>query len=677
MSRYPRPRRDPTTSHWHGMDIPDPYRWLENIESVDTKEWLAAQQRLLDATLANYPSAARIADAIERTAHAFRLLGPAIRGGKSLFFAATDRQTGVAVYRASIDGASKPERLPPYRDMIPLPDHVFPSPSGRFLAVGVRAPANEATSIVIFDTHRGAYLPDATAPSLLPTVAWKPDETGFYYNAIRGVHWMQGTGEPTSALCLHHLGATKEEVILSRPWSEGTALFPFIAAEGRHLIVQVTRLFDGRTGILAARLATPKVLEEILPERSTIARAFGERGGEIYLATTNDAGQSAILAITAANKKVRTILSLEADELKLGISVCATPAILTDSGIAVVRQWAGEDHLSFYAIDGKKSCETKFPVPIDISSVQHVENGTCVLMAQSFLEPATLVVCDSATGKTSAFSSLWQELQPSGVSFERSTFRSDNDATGSMITIKGPAAQRTGRTLVHAYGGISAVLGPKFSRDLKVWIELGGTAVIVHARGGGEYGAAWHRAGAGSNKTNTFSDLRRALETLIEAGAKARQIVVRTKSLGGLLSGFAYNNYPHLMAGIISEMPLLAPLETLVSKQGGHMRKELGDPAKDRTTFERIYAYSPLENLAPSDRKPAHLVVAGDRDERAFAGWIYKYVASAQYVAREAQEVLLMNLEGAAHTHVPPDLAHALLVNSMTFALRVTDEAVR
>jgi prolyl oligopeptidase len=226
--------------------------------------------------------------------------------------------------------------------------------------------------------------------------------------------------------------------------------------------------------------------------------------------------------------------------------------------------------------------------------------------------------------------------------------------------------------LVLAYGGIGASLGPKFSVDVRAWLELGGAVAVVHVRGGGEYGAAWHKAGAGANKTNSFADLRRALEVLGQSGVPHERIVVRAKSLGGLLTGYAYNVFPQLMGGLISEMPLLAPLETLTSKQGGHMRQELGDPAKDHAAFERIHAYSPIGNLAASKHKPAHLVVCGDKDERVLAGWVYKYVAAAQHVAADDQDVLLLRLEGAGHTQVPAGLARELTVSALTFALRAT-----
>lgn len=672
MSRYPQAPRGTDASEWHGKKVPDPYRWLEAVDSPQTKAWLAAQKNLLDDALADDSRAKIVAEALERNAPPFRVLGPAIRGGNSLFYVAADRQTGTAVYR--VEAGAKPERLPSYRDLIPAPDYVFPSPSGRFLAIGARAPANEATTIIVFDTHRGAYLFDPTAPSLMPLVAWKPDETGFFYNAVRGVHWMQGAGEPMSALCLHHLGATKEEVIFQRPWNEGTALFPFIGADARHLIVQATNLFDNRTSLLAARLAAPTSLAEIIPVRPGVVRAFAEKNGEIYVATANANDQSEILALTPASGKTRTVLTLPADELKLTVSACATPAILTDSHIVLIRQWAGEDHLTFFTHAGKKERDVTFPVPVDISSVQCVGGNACVAMAQSFLEPATLVACDPA-GMAKALPHFAPLTHASGASFERITIRSNNDAAVSMIAMKRAGSANTGKTLVLAYGGIGATLGPKFSIDLRVWLDLGGTAVVVHARGGGEYGAAWHKAGAGTNKTNTFADLRRALETIIAAGTRPNRIVVRAKSLGGLLTGFAYNNYPDLMSGIVSEMPLLAPLETLVSKQGGHMRQELGDPSKDEAVFDRVRAYSPLDNLAHAPRKPAHLIVAGDRDERVFAGWVYKYVATAQHLARDTQDVLLLNLEGAAHTQIPPHLARELSIKSLTFALRATDEA--
>lgn len=675
MSRYPKPPRGDDASDWHGRRVPDPYRALEDVGSPQTAAWLEAQKKLTDDYFAREPRMKTVAATVERCAPASRILGSAMRGGRWLFYVASDSALGTGVFRVAIDGGA-PERLALKTDLVPAAEHIFPSPTGRYVAIGARAPAGEAMTILVYDCQRGALLADEIAPGLLPIAAWLPDETGFFYNAIRGVHWMQGSGEPSSTLCLHRLGKD-DEAVATRPWGEGTALIPFVAPRGEYLVVQATNLFDSRTSILAAPLAAPKKLVQLLPERASVTRAFAEKNGEIFVATTSSAGHSEVIAlrpVSAGKDDQRVALTLPADEIKLTVGACASPAILTDTGLAIIRHWAGEDHLTFYDAKGRQERSASFPVPVDINSVQAIGADAFAVVAQSFLEPATIVRCEASSGTAQPLPHFASLADSTGAGYDRVSFISSG-ASASMIVIRRKGARSDDRVLVLAYGGIGVSLGPKFSLDVRAWLELGGTAAIVHVRGGGEYGAAWHKAGSGENKQNSFIDLRRALEVLAQSGVDPSRIVVRAKSLGGLLTGYAYNVFPELMGALISEMPLLVPLDTLASKQGGHMRQELGDPAKDKAAFERIIGYSPIDNLTSAKRKPAHLIVCGDKDERVFAGWVYKYVAAAQHVATDDQDVLLLRVEGAGHTQMPAALARDLTVRALTFALHTTERA--
>jgi prolyl oligopeptidase len=209
---------------------------------------------------------------------------------------------------------------------------------------------------------------------------------------------------------------------------------------------------------------------------------------------------------------------------------------------------------------------------------------------------------------------------------------------------------------------------PRFRSDLAVWVALGGAYAVAITRGGGEYGEAWRRAGAGLNKTNTFDDCCAIAEALVAEGVSAPdRLCVRGLSNGGLVVAACVNRRPELFAGASCLIPLVDVVHLLQMPAGASIAAEFGDPTAERATFDYLLSYSPLQNVRPSPHKPDLLIVVGEKDERAPPAWAYRYVAELQAAAEPDQAVLLKVLPGEAHGGWPPQVDRDVLCDEVAF----------
>lgn len=694
---YPAAPREDTELQVHGVSLPEPYRWLEDVDSEATQSWLATQSALLTAALARVPDEAVMAVYAQHGALAVR--GAAVRGGAYLFFVAgTEQSDSVGLFRLRVSGdaggSAAPERLELPLELTPAAEHLFPSPSGRYVAVGMRAPGAEAMSIAVIDAQRNEVLPDGAVPAMLPALAWRPDETGYYYNVVQGVHWMHGQGAPVSDVRFHRLGTVGEHdtVVLKHEWNGGEIVVPWIDERGRHLVLLVVHLFTGHARVLAMSLAGGAI-RPLLSARSSLPRAFAERDGEIFFVDTADARRGAIIAVSTEGDRwgwSRVVVPEQVGEIKRMLSACAMAAVASGDRIAVVYQWGGRDEVSLFDFDGRRAGAVGFPVPVDVLGVEQLgaEDRYLAITVQGHVQPPTIVRADVTTG---AWATLMRVARvtaepPAAEPFaglddlviEQEWMRSA-DGTRVPVTLvrrADLALDGTNRCLLAVYGGIGVTYGPKYSPEIPLWVRSHGFYAIVHARGGGEFGEEWHKAGMFEAKPNTFLDLRAAAEHLIVRGyTRPDLLVCKGKSLGGLTMGYAYNEYAHLFAGVIADMPLLDVINTVLAPHGTHMRHELGDIRHDEAAFRRLLSYSPVHNLRPAECKPALLVICGAEDKRVLPGWLYKYVATAQDVAREDQLVLLMRVAGAGHTALDREAAQTITLATLRFALLATGGA--
>jgi prolyl oligopeptidase len=235
-------------------------------------------------------------------------------------------------------------------------------------------------------------------------------------------------------------------------------------------------------------------------------------------------------------------------------------------------------------------------------------------------------------------------------------------------------------TLLYGYGGWGQSITPRYSPEAACWLALGGVYAYANLRGGGEYGDAWRAAGQDVRKQTVFDDFQDAAIHLIANGITTQGLLgIRGLSNGGLLTAACYNQRPDLFGAVISEIPLADVMWLDETDKGRAVAAELGNPRSSREVAAALYAYSPLQNVAPARRKPPLLVVVAENDDSAPPGQAYRFVAACQAVAATDQLVLLRTLPGAGHVGWPRSVMLDALAEEVTFleAALVNDPAQR
>jgi prolyl oligopeptidase len=320
-----------------------------------------------------------------------------------------------------------------------------------------------------------------------------------------------------------------------------------------------------------------------------------------------------------------------------------------------------------FDLDGCAAGETPLPSPCTVLQLASHDDAVEVAIT-GFLSPWESHIVDPVTLAARRDRRVEPGI-PIAAASCRQIFCESRDGTRVPAFVVTPRSDPGPLpTLLYVYGGWGQSITPSFRPDLALWVTLGGAYVVANARGGGEYGEAWHRAGMRLNKINTFDDCIAITEALIEdAIAAPGTLCIRGLSNGGLVTAACVNLRPELFAAACCTVPLVDVVHLMQMPAGSSIASEFGDPTADRATFDYLLSYSPLQNIHASPARPDMLVIVGERDERAPPAWTYRYVAELQATASPGQTVLLEVVAGEAHGGWPPDVDRRLLEHEVAF----------
>ncbi len=619
----PTPTR-PVTETLHGIEITDPYRWLEgDADGTLTDEvaaWTDAQNAHTRDVLDALPGRAEVEARLTELMSIGSVRAPVTRGNRYFYSKRQGNQSQPVIYvREGHDGIDRVLLDPNTLDESGLEAVGWyePNHQGTLLAFGTYLAGDENTTLYILDVETGDWLPDEI-PGKVRVVTWMPDGSGFFYRRLADVE------DPYSGrICFHHLGThSRQDEVLFSQFTEGPGAktwgpWAALSKDGHWLQVGYSYGWT-RNDLWVVDVDHWKRTGEfvkhdvLIDEEATHDGVI--HGDTLYLRTDLDAPTSRLIAIDLhdpSRDSWTDVIPAREDAVLQSVTLARGMLVATYLQNAYTR-------IERFKLDGTPLGELSLPGIGSASINTNRDRTEAFLTFESYNEPSSIYRVDLATGDRWLWARPDVPVDPSQIDVEQVWYSSKDGTKVSMFVISRKGLVRDGNNAceLYGYGGFNISMTPRFSATLYPWLEAGGVYAVANLRGGGEYGEPWHRAGMLHKKQNVFDDCITAGEWLVENGyTNPGQLAVSGGSNGGLLVGAVTVQRPDLFRAGISAVPLLDMLRYQDFLMARYWVPEYGS-AEEADQFEYIRAYSPYHNVQEGVEYPAMLYTAGENDTR-------------------------------------------------------------
>ncbi len=631
---YPESKRDPLVETLHGVDVADPYRWLERDDSPDTRAWVDAQNAFTRRRL-DGPARDALAAELRRRYDYPRTLTFSARRGRYFFTHNPGPLDQPMLYVQDGPAAEPRVLLDPNTlstDGTTALTAYSPSPDGRRVAYALSEHGSDRQVIRVLDAG------DRLEWVKFASIAWTADAAGFYYLRFPEPGSVPKEDEQYyGRIYFHRLGDEQDadELVFSHPEREVVPLVQ-VASSGRWAVVTAQRGASDDSEVYVVEARSPSVDGRgPRPEVRTPQRLFGgfdaaydfvdEAGGLLYFRTTKDAPMGRIVAVDVGRPgdAPREIVAESSDRLSL--------VVMARERLVAACLRDASDRLRTFALDGSPLGDIALP---GIGSLLALDadprDDEIRFVYTSFVDPPAAYVARGAAAVP---------LKPKTGGVDSRAYRTtqvwypSRDGTSiPMFLVHGQDVRADGDrpVLLSGYGGFNISRTPAYDPGNFPFLDAGGVFALANLRGGGEYGEAWHRAGMRERKQNVFDDFIAAAEYLVKDGwTSPSRIAIEGGSNGGLLVGAVMLQRPDAFGAVVCRVPVADMLRYHLFTVGRFWIPEYGS-ADDPGEFAYLLAYSPYHNIRPGVRYPPALVMTADTDDRVAPGMAKKFAARLQ-----------------------------------------------
>ena len=631
----PPTRRDNVVDVVHGVSIPDPYRWLEDQQSPETRAWIEAENAYSRPILDSLPGREQVRQRLSELMKVDVTALPESRHGRYFFMQRlADQELYTIDMRQGLEG--KDAIL---LDPAPLsPDHTTSvqledvSEDGALAVYGIRQGGQDEVSLRLFNVDTRASLPDEMPKARYEGVSLTPDKTSLYYSRDTA----QGP-----RVYHHTLGtpATRDVEIFGDGYGPEKIIGADVSEGGRYLIIHV--LYGAaadRTEVYAEDLAGAGAIKPVVNDVN--ARFVGQAAGRrLFMQTNWKAPKGRILAVDLEHPERehwREIVP-ESDAVIESFSLAGGKVMVNYTRDATSR-------LKIFDADGENERDIALPALGSVAGISsRWETNEAFYGFSSFLVPSTIYRYDVASGRQDVWVRTKVPIDPDKFEVKQVWYESKDQTRVPMFLVyrKGLQLDGSNPALLTGYGGFDVSLTPNFSAEAAVWAERGGVFALPNLRGGGEFGEAWHHAGMLANKQKVFDDFIAAAEWLVKNRyTQPSKLSIAGGSNGGLLVGAALTQRPDLFGAVVCRYPLLDMLRYQKFLVAQFWVPEYGS-SDNPEQFKYIYAYSPYQHVQKGANYPAVLMVSGDGDTRVDPLHARKMAAMLQWAAGSNRPVLL------------------------------------
>ena len=658
---YPAARKSDVVDDYHGTKVADPYRWLEDVDSPETRAWVEAENRVTFAYLEQIPERERIRKRLTALWDYPKYGAPFKKGGRYFFFKNTGLQNQSVLYTQRSLTAEPEILLDPNTlsadGTVALSILAF-SEDGRSMVYGTSGSGSDWQEFRVRDVTTKQDQSDHLKWIKFSSAAWTHDGAGFFYSRYpepaAGADPLLDVNR-NQKVYYHKLGTDQstDRLIYERPDHPDWGFSVEVSADGRYAVYSVWLGTDRRNRIYYQDLGdpnTPKLdapVVRLLDQFDASYGFVGNNGPVFFFQTDNAAPRSRIVAVDTRkpdSRSWRELVPQAADPIEGSQIVHNTFVIRYLHDAASL--------LRLYALDGKPAGDVKLPTLGSIASVTGEPKDDEMFYAfTSFLYPTTIFRHDFNTGQSSVFKAPEIAFDASSYETVQVFYRSKDGTRAPMFLTYNKGLKRDGQnaTYLYAYGGFNVNMTPGFSIGVLAWLEMGGVYAQAVLRGGSEYGEEWHQAGMLERKQNVFDDFIAAAEYLIAEGyTSPPKLAIGGGSNGGLLIGAVLNQRPELFGAALPAVGVMDMLRFHKFTIGWAWVTEYGS-ADSVAQFPFLYRYSPIHNMKPGTKYPPTLVTTADHDDRVVPGHSFKYAATLQATQAGPAPVLIRIETKAGH----------------------------
>jgi prolyl oligopeptidase len=633
---YPKTRKVDQIDQYHGISVSDPYRWLEDDNSADTKAWVKAQNEVSFGYLEKLPLRETFKKRIEVLSNYEKLSAPTRRGEWFYFYKNSGLQNQSVLYRQKGLTGTPVEVLDPNKlssDATTRLSVFSLNKDGRYACIGLSKGGSDWQTYTVRDMETGKDLADEIQWVKVSGVAWKGN--GFYYSRYPAPAAGKelSTKNENHQVWFHTVGTSQAQDRLVYEDKRNGQRFHTVSTSDDEKFAYLTisdrgKGLDGNALWFIRTDVVGDVFRPIVAEPSQFHYSVVDNEGDRLILQTNDGAPNQKLVevnLAKPEKSNWKPLIPERPEPLQFASTVGNRLYLTYSKDVTSRTL-------IYNYNGVALGSVRLPGLGNVSGFQGEKEDTFAFFTySSFSFPPTVYKYEIAQNTSKVFQKPKLAFKPEDFQVIQKFYTSKDGTRIPMFIVskKGMVLNGKNPTILHGYGGFNISSTPSFTASLMAWLEKGGVYVLANLRGGSEYGEKWHEAGMKLNKQNVFDDFIYAAKYLIrQKYTSSPYLAASGRSNGGLLVGAAINQHPELFGVALPGVGVMDMLRFQKFTIGWNWIADYGS-SDNAEEFKVLYTYSPLHNIQ-AKAYPATLITTADHDDRVVPAHSFKYAATLQ-----------------------------------------------
>jgi prolyl oligopeptidase len=679
VTAYPEAQKGDVVDQYGATRVPDPYRWMENLDAPQVAAWVAAENKATSDYLGRLPMRDVLKARITQLWDYPKTSIPTLETGKLFYRKNSGLEKQAPLYvRAGLTGA--PEQvLDPntWSEDGSLSLAAFaPAPGAKLLAYTVSEGGADWQTIHVKDLASGKELGDDVKWMRFSGLSWTKDGKGFFYSRYPEPPKGKALQAALSGQTLYYHRAGTPQAQDLRVYERKDLPSWFVSGnvteDGRYLIVFLAEGSSNNNRLYYADLGDPlrptvsAAIKPVVEQDGAEYAAFGNQGSLLFVRTDRDAPNRKVIGIDLSNPQPSAWKTLVPEEKQSIESVSHIGGRLVVEYLVDVQS-----RVRIFDASGRAAGELTLPAAGVITGLSGREDTPTIFYAfTSPLYQTTIFAYEPASGQSSPFEAAKPAIDVSRYETTQ-LFALSKDGTRVPFFLtarKGLALDGSHPTMLYGYGGFSVSTTPTYRADVPAWLEQGGVWVTASMRGGAEYGEAWHRAGMLEKKQNVFDDFIAVAQHLVTTKyTSPAKLGMMGGSNGGLLVGAVMEQRPDLFAVALPAVGVMDMLRYDKFTGGRAWVTEYGS-ASNPAQFPALYKYSPLQNIRPGTCYPATLATTADHDDRVVPSHSFKFIAALQASQGCDKPVLIRVETQGSHGYRPTDKRIAELADEWAFA---------
>ncbi len=651
---YPVTKKAEVVDEYYGTKVSDPYRWLEDDNSAQTKAWVKAQNEVTFSFLEKLPRRMEMRERLHKLWNYERFSAPSQYSGRYFFSRNSGLQNQSVLFWSEGLGGEPRELIDPNKlskDGTTSLTESAPSEDGKLLVYGISKAGSDWQEFRVKNIDTGKDLPDVIEWVKFSGASWAKDGSGFYYSRYPAPKKGAALTERNKhhSLYFHKLGTPQRDdaLVYQRLDKPDWGIYGSVTDDGRFLVLSISEGTDPKNRLFYQDLtAKDAKVVEMLNNFDAEYSYIDNIGSTFYIRTDLKAPRYRVIAIDVtkpARENWREIVPQSEHKLE-GVSFV---------GGQLICEYLQDAKSAVRAFDGEGKLVREIALP-GIGSAGGFggrrEDKETFYAYSSFTTPTVIYRYDIASGTSTVYRKPKLDFDDSAMESKQVFYKSKDGTRVPMFIVhrKGLKLDGTNPCLLYGYGGFDISQTPGFSVSRAVWMENGGILAVANLRGGGEYGAEWHLAGTKLRKQNVFDDFIAAAEWLIaKKYTRPAKLAIQGGSNGGLLVGACMTQRPELFGACLPAVGVMDMLRFHKFTIGWAWKSDYGS-SEDAAEFRALHAYSPLHQLKPGARYPATLVTTADHDDRVVPAHSFKFAARLQECQAKDGPPVLIRIETSA-----------------------------